>query len=278
VAVTDGIFFVPIRQLRYEIRRSIVASKSVWGYVLMAGVMAFMDPTRLGIATILMSRRQAIRNLIAFWLGGMVAGITVGIVVLVLFRDIALVAIQNAVASMNEVRSAVGFSGGRLQLAFGMLALLGVAVMVARQRARVGTPVAVGGGDAPGPAPQPSKSSFFARLGKITQNIVESGGHWPSFIVGLGSTVPPIEGPVALTLIMASKSELGTQFSAFVVFTLMMLLFVEVPILSYLAAPQRTQAIMHYLNGWIHAHRQQIMQGTLAVAGFMFVVQGVGKL
>jgi len=243
----------------------------------MVGIGAFMDPTRLGLAAILMSRRQAVRNLLAFWLGGMLAGITVGIAVLVLFRDIALVVIQDAVASMNEVRSAVGFSGGRLQIAFGMLALLGVAVLVARQHARVGTPVPVGGGDALGPAPQTSKS-LFARLGQRTQSMVESGGHWPAFIVGLGSTVPPIEGPVALTLIMASKSELGTQFSAFVVFTLMMLLFVEIPILSYLAAPQRTKAAMEFLNGWIDAHRQQIIQATLAVAGVAFMVQGVGRL
>ena len=155
----------------------------------MVGIGAFMDPTRLGLAAILMSRRQAVRNLLAFWLGGMLAGITVGIAVLVLFRDIALVVIQDAVASMNEVRSAVGFSGGRLQIAVGMLALLGFAVLVARQRARVGTPVPVGGGDALGPAPQTSKS-LFARLGQRTQSMVESGGHWPAFIVGLGSTVP----------------------------------------------------------------------------------------
>ena len=77
---------------------------------------------------------------------------------------------------------------------------------------------------------------------------------------------------------MASKSELGTQFSAFVVFTLMMLLFVEIPILSYLAAPQRTKAAMEFLNGWIDAHRQQIIQATLAVAGVAFMVQGVGRL
>jgi hypothetical protein len=179
---------------------------------------------------------------------------------------------------MNEVRSAVGFTGGRLQIAFGLLALVGVAVMAARQRARVGIPVAVGGGDAPGSAPQSAISSFATRLGQRAQAMVESGGHWPSFVAGLASTVPPIEGPIALALIMASKSELGTQFSAFVVFTLMMLLFVEIPILSYLAAPQRTKAAMEFLNGWIDAHRQQIIQATLAVAGVAFMVQGVGRL
>ncbi len=246
--------------------------------MLMVGVGVFMDPTRLGLAAILMSRRQAVRSLLAFWLGGMLAGISVGIVVLVLFHDVALVAIQNMVASMNEVRSAVGFSGGRLQIAFGMLALVGLAVLVARQRARAEAPIAVGSGGVPGLAPQPSKSSFAARMGQLTVRMVESGGHWPAFIVGLGSTVPPIEGPVALTVIMASKNELGTQFSAFVVFTLMMLLFVEIPLLSYWAAPQRTEAAMLRLNTWIHGHRPQIVQATLALAGVVFVVQGVGRL
>jgi Sap, sulfolipid-1-addressing protein len=250
----------------------------VWAYVLMVGVGVLMDPTRLGLAAILMSRRQAVRNLLAFWLGGMLSGITVGIVVLVLFRDVALVLIQSAVASMNEVRAAVGFAGGRLQLAFGILALVGFAVLVARQRARVGTPLAVGGGGVPALAPQPSKSSFVARMGQLTMSMLESGGHWPAFIVGLGSSVPPIEGPIALTVIMASKNELGNQFSAFVVFTLTVLLFVEIPLLSYWAAPQQTQAAMYRLNGWIHGHRLQITQTTLALAGVVFVVQGVGRL
>jgi hypothetical protein len=246
--------------------------------VLMVGFGVFMDPTRLGLAAIMMSRRQAVRNLLAFWLGGMLSGITVGIVVLVLFRDIALVVIQNMVASMNEVRAAVGFAGGRLQIAFGMLALVGLAVLVARQRARVGAPVGVGGGGAPGLTPQPAKRSLVARIGQLTMSMVESGGHWPAFIVGLGSTVPPIEGPVALTVIMASKNETGTQFTAFVVFTLMMLLFVEIPILSFMAAPQRTEAAMLRLNSWIHGHRMQIMQTTLALSGVVFVVQGLGRL
>jgi hypothetical protein len=245
---------------------------------MMVGIGVIIDPTRLGIAAILMSRRQAVRNLLAFWLGGMLSGLTVGIVVLLLFRDIALVTIQGAVASMNEVRATVGCAGGRLQIAFGMLALVSFAVMVARQRARVGTPFAAGGGGMSALAPQPSKSSRFARIGQLTMSMVEAGGHWPAFIVGLGSSVPPIEGPIALTVIMASKNELGTQFSAFVVFTLLVLLFVEIPLLSYWAAPQQTAAAMDRLNGWIQSHRLQIMQATLVVSGVLFVVQGVGRL
>ncbi len=248
--------------------------------MLLMGFGMIMDPMRWGIAAILMMRRQAIRNLLAYWLGGMVAGISVGIAVLVFMHDVALVAIQNIVSTMNGLRSAAGFDGGRLQITFGVMALLFLAVLVARQRARVGTPVGVGmgGGDASRLAPQSSKSSVFARLAAHTQGMLESGGGWPSFVAGLASTCPPIEGPIVLTVIMASKSELGTQFSAFVVFILLVLVFIEIPLVSYFAAPEKTQALMLHLNAWIHAHRSQILQTSLAVTGVMFLVQGVGRL
>ena len=42
----------------------------MWTYVLIVGAGMLMDPVRIGIAAILMSRRRTIVNLLAFWLGG----------------------------------------------------------------------------------------------------------------------------------------------------------------------------------------------------------------
>jgi len=166
----------------------------VWAYVLMMGVAVFMDPVRVGIAAVLMSRRQAIRNFARVLAGRHGCGCRRGHTRAGTFHDVALVAIQNAVASMNEVRSAVGFTGGRLQIAFGLLALVGVAVMAARQRARVGIPVAVGGGDAPGSAPQSAISSFATRLGQRRSG---HGGIWRTLAIlccGPRIDSPTLEG------------------------------------------------------------------------------------
>src|SRR6201987_5061598 len=105
----------------------------MWTYVVCLGFAMLIDPVRIGIAAILMSRRQAVRTLLAFWVGGMIAGIGVGIAVLILLHDVALVAIEAAVSTINDLRSAVIFlAGPRLQITLGVVALVGLAVMLAR--------------------------------------------------------------------------------------------------------------------------------------------------
>lgn len=253
----------------------------MWTYVVCVGVGMLIDPVRIGIAAILMSRRRAIVNLLAFWVGGMVAGVTVGIAVLVLLHDIALVAIQGAVSMINDVRSAVIIlTGPRLQITLGIAALLALVVMLRRDRAQVMTrvPVAVGGGGAPDALPSPRKPTLASRLSASIHRMLESGFVWPAFVVGLTSTFPPIEGPMVLTVIMGSRTAAGTQFSAFIIFTLLVLAFVEIPLVSYLASPQKTEAAMVQMNNWITVHRRQIFETLLAVMGVVSLMQGVSSL
>lgn len=250
-------------------------------YVVWLGVGMLIDPVRIGMAAILMSRRRPIVTLLAFWLGGIVAGITVGVAVLVLLHDIALVAIQGAISTINDVRSAVIFlAGPRLQITLGVLTLLSLAIMLARDRAQAATRVlvTVGGGDGSNALPQPRKRPLASGLSAIIQRMLESGPIWPAFVVGLMSTFPPIEGPMVLTVIMGSRTDAVTQFSAFILFTLLVLAYIEIPLVSYLAAPQSTEAVMLRMNTWIAAHRRQILQTLLAVLGTMSLVQGICSL
>jgi Sap, sulfolipid-1-addressing protein len=256
----------------------------MWTYVVCLGIGMLIDPMRIGISAVLMSRRQAIRTLLAFWIGGMVAGITVGIAVLVLLHDVALGAIQTAVSAINDVRSAVTIlAGGHLHITLGVLSLVALAIVMTRERAGVATPapvpVGAGGGDDPSDvAVQPAKVTLSSRLSAATHRMLESGFVWPAFVVGLMSTFPPVEGPMALTVIMGSRAAAGTQFTAFIVFILLVLVFVEVPLVSYVAAPHRTQAAMLQMNCWITSHRRQIFKTLLAVTGIVLLVQGMVSL
>ena len=67
-----------------------------------------IDPARLGLAVVMLSRRRPMLNLFAFWVGGMVAGVGIALAVLVFMRDVALAAIQGVVSAANEFREAVG--------------------------------------------------------------------------------------------------------------------------------------------------------------------------
>lgn len=255
----------------------------MWTYVVCIGVGMLIDPMRIGIAAILMSRRQALRTLLAFWGGGVVAGITIGFAVLVLLHDAALAPIEAAVSVINQVRSAVVIlEGEQLRITLGVLALTALTIMLVRDRARlaapVPTPVLVGGGtEAAAPAEAP-KQSIMAALGSRIHGMLDSGFMWPAFVVGLMSTFPPIEGPMVLTVIMGSRATAGTQFAAFIVFTLLVLVFIEIPLVSYLIVPQKTEALMLRVNIWITVHRRQIFEVLLAVVGIASLVQGVVSL
>jgi Sap, sulfolipid-1-addressing protein len=253
----------------------------MWTYVVCLGFAMLIDPVRIGIAAVLMSRRQAMASLLAFWVGGMIAGVTVGVAVLILLHDVALVAIEAAAATINDVRSAVILlTGEHLRITLGVVALVVLAVMLARDRAQVATrvPVAVGGGSSSDALPEPRKPGLASRISTSIHGMLESGFAWPAFVVGVMSTFPPIEGPMALTVIMGSRAPAGTQFIAFMVFILLVLVFIEVPLVSYLAAPQKTQAVMLAMNTWITDHRRQIAETMLAVMGVASLVQGIVSL
>src|ERR1700730_13269078 len=106
-------------------RRGLVASLLMWTMVLLMGFGMAIDPARLGLALVMLSRRRPMVNLFAFWVGGMLAGIGIGLAVLVVMRDIALVALHSAASVANELRpSVVILSGGRLQITIGVIMLL----------------------------------------------------------------------------------------------------------------------------------------------------------
>lgn len=266
-----------IRALRYATRHNEVTFRPMWTAVLFLGFGMAIDPLRLGLAVVLLSRRKPMLNLLVFWLGGMVAGLALGLAVLIVMRDTALLVIKSLVSAVADVRTTIALDGGRLQLALGVLALGSVSYMLMRERARAQAPVLVGGGAFNG-TPQPRAPGLFARMGAITQNLLERGRLWPAFLAGLGSATPPVECLMVLTIIMGSGASLSTQLSAFGLFTLIVLAVIEIPLIAYVAMPERTHVLMQHLQSGIQKYRHRIAQGALSVAGVLFVAQGMGSL
>lgn len=242
------------------------------------GLSMATDPIRLGLVLLLLTRRRPVLNLFAFWAGGMVASVGTGIVVLVLMRGFALVAIQTVLARINDFRSAVVIlAGGRLQIILGVIALMLAANMVARERARARVPVAVGYASSD-MAEQPERTGLIARMAAATENMLRGDLLWPAFAVGVTSSIPPFESVLALTIIMASGAAIDAQFGAFLLFMLLVLLVVEIPLVAFLAMPQKTEAAMSRLDQWMRTYRRQIALTMLVITGVIFLVQGVAHL
>jgi hypothetical protein len=247
------------------------------GTVLVLALSMATDPVRLGVTLLLVSRPRPILNLLVYWLGAMFVGVTAAVVVLTMMRDFAPALLQNlsSLAATPVVRHA--------QIAVGVLALLSAALITsglpARQRlpvpVAVEVPVPVGiGGDPSSLLRQPSTPTGISQLLGRARGVLGGESLWVALAAGLGTGPAPLEYLVALTAILAAGGEIGTQISSAVVFNVVMLAVCEVALVSYLATPTRTLAIIDQLNNWVRIHRRRILSLMIGVAGVCLVVTG----
>jgi hypothetical protein len=78
------------------------------------------------------------------------------------------------------------------------------------------------------------------------------------------------------TTIVASGAAIGTQVSAAIAFVVGMLAVFEITLVSYLAAPAKTQAVLRPLHDWALAHRRQVLAAIFAVVGLFQLAKGMG--
>ncbi|CAM4074164.1 hypothetical protein MB901379_02187 [Mycobacterium basiliense] len=244
----------------------------MWTTVLILAVMTATEPVRLGVAIFLVTKPRPMVNLLAFWFGGMATGVAVALGVLLLLRDFAN-ALVDSVTSLAAT-SVVG----HIQVAVGVVALLIAALVATGFSVRSPALVTSGGGDASMLLVE-EKPTRFARLMTSAQGALESGFPWVAFVAGLSSAgPPPVEYLVALTAIGASGAAIGTQVSATVAYLLVMLAIIEIPLVSNLVNPAKTEATMLALRDWLRTHRRKIISVAVAVAGIALVANGMGSI
>jgi Sap, sulfolipid-1-addressing protein len=237
--------------------------------VLAIALMAALDPMRLGIAFVLISQRRPMRCLLAYWLGAMVSAIATAAVLLTVLRKLAPVLADHVAALTTS--SAAGY----IQIAVGLVALP-LAVLVARgvfPRRRslemAGAPTAPLGG--------PGTPAAVARLSSLAENGREDRAFWLAFAAGTVSATPPIEYLVVIVAILGSGAAIGIQFGAALIFIVVALAAIEIPLLSYLATPARSQALMLQLHDWVRARSRPIFAVIFAVGGLLLVAAGLAN-
>ena len=235
--------------------------------VLVLSLVVAMDPVRIGITALLMSRPRPMLNLFAFWLGGMVAGIGTALVVLLFLRDFTL-------SLMREVDSAItSQTVAYVQVAIGVLALLAAARLWARQHALV--PV-TSGGEPTDLALEPKTPAGYRGLS--IRGHLEDGSVVVAFVAGLALATPPVEYLAAMVAILTSGATAAEQFGAALMFAVVAFTVVEVPLVTYLATPAKTLAVVQRVNAWISARRHAIPTIVVGAIGVLLLVTGMGNV
>ena len=238
--------------------------------VLALSLLAAIDPVRIGITALLISRPRPMLNLVAFWVGGMAAGIVAAVGALLFLRDLTL-SVETALVSAASSRSVA-----YLQFAIGVLAVSLAALMLARFGARQRTAVPVTGGQSAVLLLEPNAPTGSSRLS--IRGRLEGGSLAVAFVAGVALATPPVEYIAAIIAIMASEPTAAAQVGAALMFTVVAFTVVEVPLITYLTSPAQTLAVVRRLNDWISARRQAIPAIVIGAIGFLLLVSGLGTV
>jgi hypothetical protein len=160
------------------------------------------------------------------------------------------------------------------QVAIGVLALQIAALIAAHYWARQRAPAAVTGGSPSVLVREPNTPTGSGRTSMRRR--LERGSPTVAFAAGMAMATPPVEYVGAIVAILASGAGAGAQVSAALMFTVVSFAVAEIPLVSCLATPAKTQAVLLRLHDWIRARRQLILAVVVGVCGVLMAVAGTG--
>jgi hypothetical protein len=262
----------------------------MWSSVAVLALPIALDPVRLGVNLLLISRPRPAQNLLVYWIGCVSASFVLLLVPLLvlhftpLFSSFAHDLANPATTASSTVR--------RVEILLGVLVLAIAALMavrfVTRRRARdAKTTTAVADSDASSPISRLLKrgqdapaegASATQRLLRRAHRAWESGALWVAFVIGFWAGPNPSLVMFSLATILASGAVIGAQIGAAVVFVVVSLAVVEIVLISNLLAPTKTQAALRLVHDWVGGYRTPILVAILTLVGFAFVAQGTGIL
>jgi hypothetical protein len=214
-------------------------------YVLLALASIFW-PLLITIVVIVLRTAHPVRLLAAFLAGGLLATISVGLALVFSFDGSGL---------LSEDRSTVD---PVVNLVVGSLAMI-AALVVWRLDAR------------------PRERKPEQPTGGRAERYVENARL--AFLAGLLLNVLPGLFPfVALKNIAEGDYSAAVNVVLVVVFYLVMFVSVEIPLVSYLVAPEQTVRTVQGLNDWLDRNARKVAAAVLAAIGLYLVVRGLLQL
>lgn len=263
---------------------------AVWGSLLGLAFLVAVNPVLLAVILLMISRPRPLQNLLAYWIGGLtvnLACLLIPLMVLDLTPTFSSFA-QNMAGSAATPSPIARY----IQLGIGVLALSIAALMTVRTRTRQRAHLRVSDGKTSvlvmesdsaisspfgisADAAREGGSPIRRLLGRL-QIAWENGSLWVAVVVGLLGLPPPLLVLFVDTTIVASGAPLGVQIGAVIAFVLAMFAVVEIALVSQLAAPAKTQAVLRPLHDWALAHRRHVLIAVFAVVGFFQLVKGAG--
>jgi hypothetical protein len=99
-----------------------------------------------------------------------------------------------------------------------------------------------------------------------------------TFIVGMALNLPGALYLVALKEIAAADQSFAEDVLQLVVYNAIMFAWAEIPLIGYGVAPERTEALIKRVHGWLGSHTRQIAIGICATFAVYLTLRGAAGL
>jgi hypothetical protein len=266
----------------------------MWGPLLGLALFIALNPVRVGIIVLVVSRPRPVPNLLVYWLGCLTASVVYLLVPLtVLHVTPAFTAFAKDFTTPGSVAYSIT---GHIEIGLGVLALLVAALMAMRFSVRGRAHLPAPGGRTPTlrldsnpptvisrltdrvpDAASEGRSAIRRLLGRIN-NAWESGSLRVALLIGV-AMAPSLEVLLlTIAIILASGAAMGTQVSAAIAFAVATLAVEEIILASYLVTPGRTHVLVQRLHDWGLVHRRKILVAVVTVMGVSLAVHGMGGI
>jgi hypothetical protein len=225
-----------------------------------------LEPIRIGLVVLMLSRRRPLLQLLAFLWGGFTMGVGVGLVVLFTLRATPLA----GHFTVPEVQIATGL------IALFISAMLATNVSITRLIRRTPADAAARGGGAV-VVLEPTPPSRLQRLSVRARHLLHGDSLFVAGVSGLGAALPSANYMGAMAAILASGAGAVAQAQGLLAFNLVAFTAAEIPLIGYLAAPRRTRAFMAALQAWLRSRSYRDVAVLVAVGGCLMLALGLSN-
>ena len=99
-----------------------------------------------------------------------------------------------------------------------------------------------------------------------------------TFVVGMALNLPGALYLVALKEIAAADQSTAQDLFQLVIYNVIMFAWAEIPLIGYGIAPERTEALIRRIHGWLGSHTRQIALAICGVAAAYLTIKGAAGL
>ncbi|MFL5824528.1 MAG: GAP family protein [Solirubrobacteraceae bacterium] len=225
------------------------------GEVVLLSLTASLNPTLIAVTTVMLLLDKPAKLMAGYLLGAYMTSITLGLVIV-----FSLSSSSTAKTTENTLSPAVDIGLGTIALAIAFVLYTGRAQRMRERRAARKA--------AKGPVKPPRWQRELSR-----------GSPRVTFVVGALLTLPGASYLAGLDALHKLHYSTAVTVLAVIGFNLVMMWLLEVPLVSFLIAPERTPKAIQGAKVWVsqHAHRFAI-RGFSAVGALLIVKGLIGLL